>query len=479
MITKPFAPRMLIACGVSFCALFASAQGVVLEKVAQIQVAKATEIVCYDHSTQRAVLTIKETPEVAVIAIDENGEPSIERRISFADVGEVVNSVAAHEGLFAAAVEPRESTEPGTVVFFDVHGNRLHESRVGPMPDMETFTHDGSMLLVANEGVPNDAGTIDPPGSVSIIDINAGYAVRTLLLGSDHPSKRQGWFTMPGNLAPEMVEPEYITISPDSTRAYVVCQENNAVFELDLLDPRIIERHWLGMVEWGSNGASIDLDPEDGVLKPASNFVSSLRQPDGIISFGTSNGLRLVTANEGDPRDEWGDDGMKKQSGVQVVQSSDQPRNTPVIFGSRGVTLFDGHLKPLYDSADTLEQSIALLYKTGRISDEIMEAIDKRSGKRGIEPESIATGMIDGRRLVFVGLERAGMIAVFEYDEERDSLTHLSTCSVGVMPGQEPAIVSPEGLAFVGLNSSAAEFPLLIVCDELHGTLSILSVSFD
>lgn len=479
MMIRLFAPRTLIACGVSFCPFFAGAQEIALEKLAQIPVAQATEIVCYDASSRRLILTIGDVPEVAVIALGTDAQPAIERRIAFADLGAVVNSVAVHDGLVAAAVEASVSTDPGTIVFFNLDGQRLREVEVGPMPDMVTFTKDGRKLVVANEGESNADRSIDPIGSVSIIDVSSDFAVTTIPLGSDRPASKQTWFTLPGRLRPSLVEPEYIATSPDSSLAYVVCQENNAVFVIDLDTGVVRDRHWLGIVEWGKGDAEIDLDPKDDALSPIPANVISLRQPDAIIAFETPAGTRIVTANEGDPRDKWGDDGMVKAGGLQIAASSHRPGHPAVLFGSRGITLFDDDLNTLHDSTDTLERSIESLHRDGVISDEHVRAIDARSGKRGIEPESLATGLVDNRRFVFVGLERAGMIATFEYDEVHDALVHLCTTPISVDPRLEPAMVSPEGLAFIAAHSSPTGKPLLVVCDELHGTLTILSVSPD
>ena len=52
------------------------------------------------------------------------------------------------------------------------------EVPVGALPDMVTFTPDGTKLLVANEGEADNG--VDPRGSVSIIDISGGIASATV-----------------------------------------------------------------------------------------------------------------------------------------------------------------------------------------------------------------------------------------------------------------------------------------------------------
>lgn len=76
----------------------------------------------------------------------------------------------------AVAVENENTQKPGPVVFFDTDGEVLNSVEVGALPDMLTFSPDGEKVLVANEGEPSDDYTVDPKGSVSIIDISSGVA---------------------------------------------------------------------------------------------------------------------------------------------------------------------------------------------------------------------------------------------------------------------------------------------------------------
>ena len=158
-----------------------------------------------------------------------------------------VTSVAIYEDLLAAAVPSATATNNGYLKVYNIANDgalTLAKSlRVGVLPDMVTFSHDGNMILTANEGQPNDAYTIDPEGSVSIVDISKGVASATVTTANfrafnSNPSSIRK--SVPSATLAQEVEPEYIAVSADSKKAYVSLQENNAIAVVDLTTKKVI-----------------------------------------------------------------------------------------------------------------------------------------------------------------------------------------------------------------------------------------------
>lgn len=216
----------------------------------------AAETVAFDPETSRAFFTNSAPNSLSVIDISNPGAPSLIAEVSLSPYGAGPNSVAVFNGLVAVSVEADPKTDPGKVVFFDTNGGYLHEVTVGALPDMITFSPDGSMLLTANEGEPNDDYTADPMGSVSVIGLSGGVTsatVTTITFEAYNDKKaylQNKGVRIFGNdgraTVAEDMEPEYIAFSPDGALAYVNCQESNALAVLDMATLEFVDIFPLG-----------------------------------------------------------------------------------------------------------------------------------------------------------------------------------------------------------------------------------------
>ena len=221
----------------------------------------AAEIPAYDPDTQRLFVVNANSAAVDVLDLSNPSEPTLIKAIDVSEFGEVANSVAVQNGIVAVAVEAAIAQNSGRVVFLNTDGDLLSQVTVGALPDMLTFTPDGTKVLVANEGEPSDDYTDDPEGSVSIIDLSNGVEnlsnadVTTASFAAFNEQKaeliEQGvriFGPDVGTAAPndtvsvaQDLEPEYIAVTPDSTTAYVALQENNALAKVDISASQVTE----------------------------------------------------------------------------------------------------------------------------------------------------------------------------------------------------------------------------------------------
>ena len=279
----------------------------------------AAEIVAHDPKTQRLFVVNAQSGKVDVLDVRKPSAPAL---LFSVDVGGVVNSVDVHQGLIVAAVEADPKTDPGKAVFFNANGKILASVEVGALPDMVTFTPDGKRVLVANEGEPNDDYTIDPEGSVSIIDLPRDIRrltqahVRTATFTKFNDAKLDPSIRIFGPPAPvvegaepmrtvaQNLEPEYITVSKDSKTAWVALQENNAIAVLDINAGKFTAIHGLGFKDHLLPGNELDVSDRDNKINITNWPVFGIYQPDSIASYEYRGRTYIVTANEGDAR-EW------------------------------------------------------------------------------------------------------------------------------------------------------------------------------
>jgi hypothetical protein len=311
----------------------------------------AAEIVTFDAASGRVFFVNANDSAVQII---EN--TTLVGEVTFGDGA--ANSVVSKNGIIAVAVEADNKQAPGKLYFIDVDGNKLNSVTVGSLPDMVTITGDGKYALVANEGEPSSDYSVDPEGTVSIVDLSKG--------------------------------------------------------------------------------------------------VENLTDAD-------------VTT-------------------VQFMES--QVKGAPVRHTGPAGTTFGQDMEPEYiaDSGDAFEQTILKMYPDTFNASNDNLAADDRSDDKGPEPEAVAIGEVDGAIYAFIGAERFGGIFVYnvsnpkvpvfvEYvltrnmkaavneDLEYDDTSYANTGDLGL-----------EGFAFVPASQSTTGSAMLIVGNEVSGTVNIFEV---
>lgn len=225
----------------------------------------AAEIVAYHGATQRAFVVDGGAKTLDILDVSDPANLTLIRQVDMTQYGEAATSVDIYGDLVAVAVPAVEKTDPGTVIFLDPEGALLGQVPVGALPDMLTFTADGMQVVVANEGEPNDDYSIDPEGSVSIIDLAGGVealsddSVRTAGFGQFNDSELDPRIRIYGPHATvaQDLEPEYVAIAPDGATAYVTLQENNALAVIDLASAEVTALHPLGFKNYAAPVATL------------------------------------------------------------------------------------------------------------------------------------------------------------------------------------------------------------------------------
>lgn len=256
----------------------------------------AAEIVAYDASSDRLFVINSDATTVDILDVSDPTTPTLISQINATDFGDGANSVAVNDGIVAVAIEGEAVDANGQVVFFDTDGNVLNNVTVGILPDMVTFSPDGTKVLTANEGEPNDDYTIDPEGSVSIIDISGGVENATVA-NADFTAFNDQQVALenrglrifgPNATVAQDVEPEYITV-PNNSTAYVSLQENNALAVVDLENAEVLDILPLGFKDHSKGLPTLEEFPISNELLEA----NPLPTPDGAsdIPLGGLSGL--------------------------------------------------------------------------------------------------------------------------------------------------------------------------------------------
>jgi hypothetical protein len=479
----------------------------------------AAEIVDYDPATRRLFVVNGDANAIDVLDASDPGNPEKSFDIPLASYGDGVNSVAVKNGIVAVAVQADPKQDDGRVVFFDTDGVFLNQVAAGALPDMLIFTPDGTRVLVANEGEPNDDYDNDPEGSVSIVDISGGVASATVTTvgfgdfnGREADLKAAGVRIFgPDATVAQDLEPEYIAVSGDGATAWIACQENNAVAVLDIAGAAITDIFPLGFKDHSLAENALDVSNKDDVINLATyENLYGMYQPDAIKAFEIDGQEYIITANEGDSRDY---DGFSEEKRVKKLDldptafpdasdlQEDEVLGRLNVTTTLGDTDNDGDYDALYsygarsfsilvpgasgidmvfDSGSHLEQiTAARLPAEFNSNNDENGSFDARSDDKGPEPEAVTVGEIDGGTYAFIGLERIGGIMVYDVStpETPDFIQYINNRDfTGDAEAGTAGDLGVEGLAFIPAVDSPTGENLLAAANEVSGTTTLFTI---
>ena len=522
----------------------ADVETIQLERVGRYATGEAlggAEIVAFDAERNQLFVVNSGAGQVEVLDLSDPSSPTQTAVLNasdlVADANALIsavggtNSVDVRGGTVAAAVEADPATDDGVVALYDAASLDLIEAvGVGPLPDKVTISPNGEYVVVANEGEPGDE--TDPAGSVSVVDIGgtpASPSVSTATFaafdGQEDALRDEGaHLVAPGDgevTASAVIEPEFVSISPDSTTAFVTLQENNAVARVDLADAAVTSIDGLGFKDFSLPGNELDASDADG-SSLQSWPLKGMYQPDALDTYEAGGQTFVVTANEGDAKDfevgvlgdlrldpngfdlsenpfvdsvgeltrpeHLGNLEVNEAAMAEFTDENGDGRYTDIYaIGGRSFTVWradDDGLTSVFDSGNDFEQTFVRERPAGHLN--VTES--------GPETESIELGQVGARTYAFVGQEVGSGIAVYdvtnpgspEYVQmaiNRDysvSEDDLAAAAAENPDGDEPSRAgdfAPEGVTFVPAEDSPVTNPLLCVGYEISGTVGVFEIT--
>ncbi len=499
-------------------------QRITLEKISTFNTGffdeSGAEIVAHDPNTQRLFVTNGGTDQIDIYDISDPNTIILVSSIDLSPYGNGANSVAVDDGLVAVAVENIDKQSPGKAVFFDTNGTFISQVTAGALPDNVVFTPNGRYVLLANEGEPNDDFTIDPEGSVTIVDLRYGAHNLTQSDVSQvgftafnnvplDPSIRVS--ANPGNsTVAQDLEPEYISVSKNSRIAWVALQENNALAKINIRNAQVIDLIGLGFKDHSAPGNGLDASNETPAIDIANWPIRGMYQPDAMANYRRWGREFIVLANEGDSRDYAGyseevrvsdltldpavfpnaaalqDDmaiGRMKTTIATGDANNDGLFEEIYTYGARSFSIRKGNGQLVFDSGDQLEQITAqALPDDFNSTNDENGSFKDRSDDKGPEPEAVEIARIRGRHYAFIGLERVGGIVTYDitnpyypffvdYINNRDFSVPANTEAAGDL--------GPEDVFFIKRRNSPINSPLVVVANEVSGTVTIFEVEIN
>lgn len=369
------------------------------------------EIVDATPDGKLLIYTDSASGTVGLVDIQDPGQPAGLGAIPMG--GEPTSVAITPNGRFALVCVHGDTDKLVVLDLADASNPARVELPLGGQPDCITISSDGRYAAIAienerDEDVDDGEMPQSPAGFLTIVDLVGAPTQWTT---------RDVALTGLAERFPADPEPEFIAINEQNIAA-VTLQENNHIVLVHLATGAIVN-HFSA----GTTTHPADLQ-RNGVISFTDVLANARLEPDAIAWTPQGN---LVTANEGDYN-------LDLADGEFV--------------GGRNFTIFSPNGALLFDCGAELEMAAAAV---GRYP-------DNRSNSKGTEPEGIEVARFLNHTFLFVGMERAASVAVYQMtgNEAKPKLIQVL-----------PTGARPEGLCAIPQRG------LFVTANEDDGTISI------
>jgi hypothetical protein len=345
------------------------------------------EIVDFSFDERQLVYTDAPSGQIGFVDISAPGAPVGQGTL---DVGGEPTSLIVREPWVLVAVNTSASfTEPSGDLVVVRRADRQIVARLplGGQPDAIALAPDRkrAAIVIENERDEDFADGLlpqPPSGRLVVAELKGSptqWAIREVDLSPVAAAAANG----------QDLEPEFVDVN-DRNLAVVTFQENNHIAVVDLVKRAVVSHFPAGSAEL----SGIDV-ARNGAIELTGSLLKR-REPDAVAWIDRDS---FATANEGDYEDADGIEG-----------------------GSRGFTIFNVDGTVELESGGSFE---TWLVRAGHHN-------ESRAGGKGNEPEGLEMGTFGGRRLLFVGSERANAVGV--YDVTGGQAAPLQILPTGIRP---------------------------------------------
>lgn len=279
---------------------------------------------------------------------------------------------------------------------------------------------------------------------------------------------------------------------------------DNATGRFTLAPGYVPETVTLGLIKV----PGLDASDRDTAINIRNWPVYGMYEPDSIAAFRFGKKTFLITANEGDARDWPGfseearvssltldptlfpnattlrrNENLGRLNVTRSLGDADGDGDFEALFtlGGRSFSIWSTDGAQVYDSGSELEHIVAASNPQFFNASNEDRSFDSRSDNKGPEPEGLVIGTVGERRYAFIGLERMGGVITYDITDPYAPLfvDYTNNRDFSVDPATAPAAgdLGPEGLLFIDAKSSPTNAPLLVVANEVSGTVTVYSVS--